>query len=97
MENDIAHSPNCMVSVKRMGNITEVRYMTKKPEIQIQKFDSETFLNLLTGEVLPFEHTESRADSKTSVKQSLRNLTNTENCRWLTLTPGKYERHKSAV
>lgn len=68
--------------------------MTKKPEIKIHKFDSETFLNLLTGEVLPIEHTESRADSKTSVKQFLRNLRdllnanieNTENCRWLTLT-----------
>lgn len=68
--------------------------MTKRPEIQIRKFDSETFLNLLTGEVLPIEHAGSRADSKTSVKQSLRNLrdllntniTNPENCRWLTLT-----------
>jgi hypothetical protein len=77
-----------------MGNITEIRYMTKKPKIQIQKLDSESFLNLATGEVLPIEHIESRADSKTSVKQSLRNLrdllntniTNPENCRWLTLT-----------
>lgn len=94
LENDITPSPNCIVRVKRLGNITEVRYMMKKPEIQIQKFDSESFLNLLTGEILPIEHTESRADNKISVKQSLRNLrdlintniTNTENCRWLTLT-----------
>jgi uncharacterized protein (DUF2164 family) len=94
VENDIAPSPNCMVRVKRMGNITEVRYMMKKPEIKIQKFDSETFLNLLTGEVLPIIHSENRAESKTTIKQSLRNLrdllnaniTNTENCRWLTLT-----------
>ena len=68
--------------------------MMKKPEIKIQKLDSETFLNILTGEVLPIAHSENRADSKTSVKQSLRNLrdllnaniTNTESCRWLTLT-----------
>lgn len=94
LENDITPSPNCMVRVKRMGNITEVRYMMKKPEIQIQKFDSESFLNLLTGEILPIKHTESRADNKISVKQSLRNLrdllntniSNTQNCKWLTLT-----------
>jgi hypothetical protein len=94
MENDIAPSPNCTVRVKRMGNITEIRYMTKKPEIQIRKFDSDSFLNLLTGEILPIKHAESRADNKISVKQSLRNLRdllntniiNTKNCRWLTLT-----------
>lgn len=94
LENDVTPSPNCMVRVKKMGNIIEIRYMIRKPEIQIQKFDSETFLNLVTGELLPIEHTESRADNKVSVKQSLRNLrdllnanvTNTRICRWLTLT-----------
>ena len=91
---NITPSPNCMVRVKRMGNITEIRYMMKRPEIRIQKFDADSFISLLTGEVFQIEHTESRADNKVSVKQSLRNLrdllntniTNTKNCKWLTLT-----------
>jgi hypothetical protein len=62
------------VRLKWMGNIYEVRSMGHKPEMPIRKLDKDTFVELATGEVKEFKHTERRADNLTSVAQSLKHM-----------------------
>lgn len=40
-----AYSP---VTVKRMGNITEIRSMAREPKATIKKLDKETYVELST-------------------------------------------------
>lgn len=85
---------NSSVQVKQMGHITEIRFMRKTPEVNIQKIDKDQYVVLATGEVKDFQHTINRADNKTSVAKSLANLrdllntniTDTSCCLWVTLT-----------
>lgn len=62
------------VRLKCMGDIYEVRSMGRKPEMPICKLDKDTFVELATGEVKEFKHTERRADNLTSVAQSLKHM-----------------------
>ena len=62
------------VQLKRMGDIYEVRYMSRKAEIPIRKLDKDFFVDLSTGEVKAFKHGESRVDNLTSVSQSLKRM-----------------------
>lgn len=83
------------VTLTVAGNVLEVRYMRRqgKPP-PIQKLDADTGLDLRTGEVIEFQHNESRAQDKASVAQSLKRLrdiinANTESpdaVLWVTLT-----------
>lgn len=94
LKKDIEPAPSCHVQMKKMGNITEVRYMRRTQNGNIRKVNKENYVLVSTGEVKKFQHTETRADSKASVAQSLAhlrdllntNIVNTEQCRWLTLT-----------
>lgn len=94
LQEHLEPAKNCDVRVKRMGNITEVRYMKRTPECSIQKLNKDSYVILSTGELQEFEHTETRAENLTSVSQSLANLrdllntniTNTSRCLWVTLT-----------
>ena len=94
LQEHLEPAENCNVRVKRMGNITEVRYMSRNPECSIKKIDRESYVNLSTGELKEFVHTESRAENLTSVSQSLANLrdllnaniTDPSHCLWVTLT-----------
>lgn len=60
----------------------------------IQKLDADSYIDLRTGELGDFIHSENRADSKATVAQSLRNLrdvintnlTAPERALWVTLT-----------
>ena len=62
------------VQLKRMGNIFEVRSMSRKVEMPICKLDKDFFVDLSTGEVKEFKHTERRIDNLTSVAQSLKHM-----------------------
>lgn len=62
------------VQLKCMGNIYEVRSMSRKPQMPIKKLDKDYFVELKTGEVKEFKHTERRIDNLTSVAQSLKNM-----------------------
>lgn len=84
-----------LVTLTVAGNVLEVRYMRKQATPPpIQKLDADTGLDLRTGEVIQFQHNESRAQDKASVAQSLKRLrdlinANTENpdaALWVTLT-----------
>lgn len=94
LQEHLEPAENCEVRVKKMGNITEVRYMTKTPECSIQKLNKDSYVILSTGELKEFEHKENRAQNLTSVSQSLANLrdllntniTDTSRCLWVTLT-----------
>lgn len=86
--------PKAPVTVKRCGNIIEVRYMATTPHPTIQKLDKDHYLDLLTGEVKDVNHKANRAADPASVAQSLRNLrdiintnlTDSDTVLWVTLT-----------
>lgn len=73
-ENNTSPHADSLVRLKKTGNIYEVRYMTRKPQISIKKLDKHCFVDLQTGEVKEFKHATHRVDNLTSVKQSLKNL-----------------------
>ena len=87
-------SPVQYVTVKEMGNITEVRFMTNEMGAVIRKIDRNTYRNLITGQVLEYKHGTSRVDSVKNIAQSLKrlreiintNVTDTKKCLWATLT-----------
>lgn len=88
-------NPNTPVTIKRCGNITEIRYAVHgPPEIAIEKVNADLYVDKRTGEVKAFQHHASRAEDKASVAQSLRNLrdiintnlTDPETALWVTLT-----------
>ena len=82
------------MTVKRCGNVIEVRYMRSTPCAVIEKVSADLYVDKRTGEVKEFCHSANRADSKASVAQSLRklrdlinvNLTAPETALWVTLT-----------
>lgn len=66
--------PRGLVQLKQMGNILEVRSMSRTPTMPIKKLDKDYFVELGTGEIKEFKHTEKRTDNLTSVAQSLKHL-----------------------
>jgi hypothetical protein len=82
------------VTVKKMGHITEVRYMQRKTGGIIQKLDRDSYVDTRTGEVKDFIHSDARIENIESVSRSLRNLrdiintnvTDVKKCLWVTLT-----------
>lgn len=87
--------PSTPVTVKRCGNITEIRYAVHgPPEIAIEKLNADMYVDRRTGEVKEFQHHTNRAEDKASVAQSLRklrdlinaNLEDPETALWVTLT-----------
>ncbi|MEY8261741.1 hypothetical protein AALA80_15550 [Oscillospiraceae bacterium 50-60] len=87
--------PSTPVTIKRCGNITEIRYAVHgPPEIAIEKLNADMYVDRRTGEVKEFQHHTNRAEDKASVAQSLRklrdlinsNLEDPETALWVTLT-----------
>lgn len=87
--------PGTPVTVKRCGNVTEIRYAVHSPpEIAIEKLNADMYVDKRTGEVKEVQHHASRAEDKASVAQSLRklrdlinaNLEDAETVLWVTLT-----------
>lgn len=92
---NVRPGPSTPVTVKRCGNITEIRYAVHgPPTIAIEKLNANLYIDKQTGEVKEFQHHDSRAADKASVSQSLRklrdlinsNLENPETALWVTLT-----------
>lgn len=88
-------APDTPVTVKRCGNVVEVRYMASStPTITIEKLNADLYADKRTGEVKEFQHHGSRAADKASVSLSLRklrdlinaNLEDPETALWVTLT-----------
>lgn len=85
-----------IVNVTEMGNITEVRYLSRrnsKPTIRM--LENRQYITLSTGEVKDCkDHTEKRIDRINSLQATFRrlrniintNVTNPELCQWITLT-----------
>lgn len=91
---NIRPSPESTVTVKKMGHITEIRYMQRKTGGIIQKLDKDSYVDTRTGEVKDFIHSDVRIENIESVSRSLRNLrdiintnvTDVKKCLWVTLT-----------
>lgn len=88
-------TPDAPVTVKRCGNVVEVRYIVgSSPVITIEKLSADLYADKRTGEVKEFQHHDNRAVDKASVSQSLRklrdlinaNLKSPETALWVTLT-----------
>lgn len=48
LDNNFTPSANSITTVKRMGNITEIRAMAREPKTTIKKLDSENYVELST-------------------------------------------------
>lgn len=92
---NIRPAQNDIVRFKDMGNIKEIMYSQKaNHNISIKRLDKSYYVDLKTGEVKEFNHLNSRADDKNSVRVSLcklrdlinANVENPNNCLWCTLT-----------
>jgi len=88
-------APSATVTVKRCGNVMEVRYMRSATAGGvIEKLNADMYVDKRTGEVKEFTHAATRWESKANVAQSLRklrdlinaNLTVPEKALWVTLT-----------
>ena len=67
--------PDTPVTVKRCGNVVEVRYIASNtPAIAIEKLTADLYADKRTGEVKEFQHHDSRAADKASVARGLRKL-----------------------
>lgn len=83
-----------VVQLKKMGNIYEIKSMSKTPTMPIKKLDKDHFVQIETGEVKSFNHNEKRIDNLSSVSQSIKhmreyinaNITNPKNVLFITLT-----------
>ena len=65
LQENVRPYADASVQLKRMKNIFEVRSMSRKAEIPIYKLDKDFFVDLSTGEVKEFKHTERRVDNLT--------------------------------
>lgn len=91
---DIRPKAKDIVTLKKAGSVTEIRYMRSQAGTPIQKIDANHGVDLRTGEIIEYRHNISRIEDKASVRQSLKrlrdiinaNLENPENALWLTLT-----------
>ena len=87
-------SPGTPVTLKKVGNIFEVRYMKITHGSPIQKLDKDHGVDLRTGELIEFKHNLNRSEDTASVAQSLKrlrdlinaNLTDPRKALWVTLT-----------
>ena len=83
------------VRIKEMGNVVDIMYSEKISHGgYITKLNKEEYKINRTGEVFAFRHNNARKDDIESIAKSLvrlrdylnTNVTDTANCRWLTLT-----------
>lgn len=64
-----------MVTFTKMNHIIEVQHMEKiNRSINIRKIDSERYIDLETGEIKEFNHSENRSENKNSLRQTFKNL-----------------------
>ena len=78
-----------------MGNVTEITTCEKQSTgSPCKKLNKDYYMDLRTGEVLEYDHSENRGDNLHGIRQTLSriralintNVTEPLNCRWVTLT-----------
>lgn len=83
------------VSCKKMQKIIEIKYIQhKNTGPTIKKLDNDNILVLSTGQIKQVQHIVNRSQNKLQVSLSLKrlrdyintNITDTNNCKWITLT-----------
>lgn len=88
-------SPLAPVTVKKCGNIVEIRHSVHgPPKITIEKLTADLYMDKLTGEIKEFQRHANRLEDKQSISQSLKKLRDLINCNlenstcslWVTLT-----------
>lgn len=93
--NKLFIKPKSKVRLKSMGNVSEIMYSdTWGGKATIKKLDRDTYITLSTGEIGLFNHSENRAESEKSLRNTMRelrdtinaNVIETDNCKFITLT-----------
>ena len=88
-------SKNDYVTVKKTGNFVTMIALDKRSRGgSIKKLNKDEYVNTITGEVSKFKHNETRRDNKRELLRTFSklrdiintNVTNPENCKWITLT-----------
>lgn len=88
---------NDIVKVTSMGNVTELLYMKRKNnECPIKMIDKDHYIVISdeSGEVRECKHIENRSEDESNIRRTMRtlrnlinaNITDEENCRFVTLT-----------
>lgn len=68
-------SKNDIVKVTKMNHIVEVQYMEKmNRKNNIKKIDRDRYVDIQTGEIKEFEHSETRKDNQNSLRQTFKKL-----------------------
>lgn len=84
-----------LVRVTNMKRIHEVQYMTCwNSKARIKKLDKDRYMNVDTGEIKQFKHSETRKDNLNSLRQTFKrlsyqvnaNFTGAKNELWITMT-----------
>lgn len=66
---------NALVKVTRMKHIIEVQFMEKMNRTNhIKKLSKDTYVDMITGEIKDFEHSETRKDNENSLRQTFKRL-----------------------
>lgn len=74
-EPEMSISPKSLVKVTTMNHIVEVQYMEKvNTKAHIRKLDSDSYVDLNTGEIREFEHTENRSQGENSLRKTFNKL-----------------------
>lgn len=92
---DIVLDSDKRVKVTTAGNVVEIMYSEKKSVgNSIVKLNSNEYLDKLTGEIKEYKKTEDRSQSKNELRKTFKNIrdvvncnvTEPNNCKWVTLT-----------
>jgi len=95
IENPDFLKPHAKTKVTFMGNITEVMTCEKQSNgSPCKKIDKDHYIDLRTGELFEYEHSENRGENLHGIRHTLNriralintNVTEPLNCRWVTLT-----------
>ena len=67
--------PHDLVTVTKTKHIVEVQHMEKRNgKSRIRKLNKDEYMNLNTGEVKDFDHTENRSENINSIRKTMKNL-----------------------
>ena len=66
---------NDLVTVTKMGNITEIQHMQKmNRQVRIRKLNKYQYVELETGEIKDFELSENRSENANSLRQTMKKM-----------------------
>lgn len=73
--NEVVIPPDSLVTVTKMNHIIEVQHMEhRNVRANIKKLDKDRYLNLLTGEISEFEHSQNRQQNYNSLRQTFKKI-----------------------